>query len=498
MRSRYYWSCLTLAGLLLGACQAPRPAPTSGPTQERSIAPSDTAIVTTSTSAPATARASATPAPTATLEPTAVPLSSNGPYLIVTRSDANGAFLLALDMNGVGRQRIDLPPGYTLRHSLAESLSSQGRFLALYRGSLRDAGDAHDLTLGLLDLVTGKLAIEIPLLSAAYPEDLRARFEQLKPGSDPEQFAQSFDDFQSLLVYGIETLAWSPNGRYLAFAGQTDGPTSDAYVLDTQTLQRRRLSDGNEQIVFLQWSPDGRRLLTTSTNVIAMGPTNHLFSIDLQTDTNVALNPDLTDMGFWLDAEHVWMDYGTNGDFSARDARIVNAATGEAIAVWPGRFDLVALNWPEREAMLSGCPLESFAEADCGQFSVDLTTGAATRLGPVVWDQVWIAQEGEPAAPWQMQDTVGDTLFGTDERLELVTASGDRRELPGAAANWDRIDAFTLAPDGRHLFAQLYNRLEMIDLETGALTVVVADLGDPLSGLTQGDSLAWASVAPKP
>ncbi|MBL8095433.1 MAG: PD40 domain-containing protein [Anaerolineales bacterium] len=465
---------------------------------ERTVSVDPSPMPVTMTPAPQRVVPTDTPAATVTLEPTAVPLASAGPYLLVTRSDANGDFLMALDMDGVGRQRIDLPAGYELRHSLVASLSSQGRFLALYRGSVGEVGDAHDLTLGILDLATGELATEIPLLSAEYPEDLRARFEQLKPASDPEGFPQSFRDFQSVLVYGIETLTWSPNGRYLAFAGQTDGPTSDAYVLDTQTLQRRRLSDGDEHIAYLQWSPDGRRLLTTSTSIIAMGPTNHLFSIDLQSDTNIALNADLTNIGFWLDAEHVWMDFDTNGDFSARDARIVNAATGDAIAVWPGRFDLIELNWLGRQATLIGCPLESFAEADCGQFTVDLTTGAATRLGPVVWDQVWSTQEARTADAWQMTDPTGNTLIRTGERVELVTASGERRVVPADAAMWGRIEAFALAPDGRHLFAQRYNRLERVDLETGLLTVVVADLGDPLRGLTQYDALAWATVVPSP
>lgn len=502
MRSRYVWSGLTMAGLLLGACQAPQPAPTSTATPEESTRAPHTAIVATATTVVATvaptAQASVTPAPTATLELAAVPLASAGPYLLITRSDASGDFLMALDPDGVGRQQIDLPADYELRHSLAESLSPQGRYLAIYRGSAGEMGGAHDLTLGLLDLATGDLVTEIPLLSAAYPEDLRARFEQLKPASDPEHFPKSFEDFRSVLVYGIETLAWSPNGRYLAFAGQTEGPTSDAYVLDTQTLQRRRLSDGDEHIAYLQWSPDGRRLLTTSTSFIGIDPTNHLFSIDLQSDTNVALNANLTNMGKWLAAEHVWMDYRTNGDFGTRDARIVNAVTGDAIAVWPGSFDLIDLDWAGRQATLVGCPLQNSTEADCGQFSVDLTTGTATRVGPVVWNRTGVAQDGWTMNGWQLTVSTGDKLIGTDERVELVSAMGERQVVPVDAATWDRIEAFALAPDGRHLFARRDNRLERVDLDTGILTVVVADLGDALGGLASYGSLAWVSVVPRP
>ena len=500
MKFRYIWSGLVLASLLLSACQNPQPEPTMTAVGAVTTVPTATHSPATPTVVELVASPSVALAPTETPAPmpTVVPLSGTGPYLLVSKSDSSGTYLVAFDQDGVGRQRIDLPAGYELRHSLMESLSVQGRYLGLYHGQAGEAGDANDLTLGLLDLATGELATEIPLLSVAYPEDLRARFEQLKPASNPEYFPQSFEDFQSVLVYGIETLAWSPNGRYLAFAGQTDGPTSDAYVLDTRTLQRRRLSDGDEHIAYLQWSPDGRRLLTTSTNIIAMGPTNHLFSIDLQSDTNIALNADLTNIGYWLDAEHVWMDFDTNGDFSSRGARIANATTGAALEVWPGSFDLVSLNWPDRKVILMGCPLNNLVEAACGEYTVDLTTGAATRVGPVDRSKLLYNWAGDPDAPRRLEDQNRDELLLAPDRVELISAAGERWALPVDPEVWADLNDFALAPDGRHLFAQLFNRLEVLDLETGALRVVDPALGDALHGLAPYDNLAWATVVPQP
>jgi hypothetical protein len=49
---------------------------------------------------------------------------------------------------------------------------------------------------------------------------------------------------------------WSPQGRYLAFMGAIDGPSSDLYVFDTLTSEIRRLSSGPNQAVDPVWSPD--------------------------------------------------------------------------------------------------------------------------------------------------------------------------------------------------------------------------------------------------
>lgn len=53
-------------------------------------------------------------------------------------------------------------------------------------------------------------------------------------------------------------LAWSPEGRYLAFVGAIDGPSSDLYLFDTLTLTVKRLSSGPNQAISPFWSLDGK------------------------------------------------------------------------------------------------------------------------------------------------------------------------------------------------------------------------------------------------
>jgi dipeptidyl aminopeptidase/acylaminoacyl peptidase len=66
---------------------------------------------------------------------------------------------------------------------------------------------------------------------------------------------------------------WSPNGRFLAFTGAIDGPSSDLYVYDIQTDQVLRLTDGPNQAAILAWSPDSRWIIhsESSTYMIADG-----------------------------------------------------------------------------------------------------------------------------------------------------------------------------------------------------------------------------------
>lgn len=51
-------------------------------------------------------------------------------------------------------------------------------------------------------------------------------------------------------------LAWSSDGRLLAFNAAIDGPSADVYVYDTATEEIARLTDGPNLSTDLEWSPD--------------------------------------------------------------------------------------------------------------------------------------------------------------------------------------------------------------------------------------------------
>lgn len=57
-----------------------------------------------------------------------------------------------------------------------------------------------------------------------------------------------------------QAMAWSPNGREIAFTGYVNGdPQPYLFVIDTRTRRLRRLA-GSVQLTTPAWSPDGTRL----------------------------------------------------------------------------------------------------------------------------------------------------------------------------------------------------------------------------------------------
>jgi len=112
--------------------------------------------------------------------------------------------------------------------------------LAILKG---DAFKEQDLTISILHLPNGEIETSIQLISSGWDEDLSAEGVQMSDALDA-------------LSYG--SISWSPDGRYLAFAGIIEGPSSDLYIYDTRTRKVKRLTSGPNQAYGLAWSPDGK------------------------------------------------------------------------------------------------------------------------------------------------------------------------------------------------------------------------------------------------
>ncbi len=57
--------------------------------------------------------------------------------------------------------------------------------------------------------------------------------------------------------YGLSWLAWSPDSSRLAFLSSADGP-ADLYVVEMDTMDRRRLITTDTYLIAVDWTPDGR------------------------------------------------------------------------------------------------------------------------------------------------------------------------------------------------------------------------------------------------
>lgn len=202
------------------------------------------ACVLTAPLAPTPTTASLRPTSTASPQPIVLPteaipatpepvggISQVGPWLVYPSAD--GTSLHIYDQTNGHQTRVTT--GKLLHpDELPLGVSPAGGWLA-FRTS--------DLRLQILHLPDGRLQMITPLVS---PE--LQKIAQNSGEAQPEALS---------IILQAGGLAWSPDGRWLAFLAAVDGPSSDLYIYDTQTKAIRRLTSGMNQAATPFWAPDG-------------------------------------------------------------------------------------------------------------------------------------------------------------------------------------------------------------------------------------------------
>ena len=246
----------------------------------------------------------------------------------------------------MGRKEVELPN--SINNSFApinpidldiRLVSPDGHWLAFYTGSAGNyaempAQGLSDLTLNLLDLTTGEELVVTPLLSKDYPNNFAKAAENL---NDPDITAQSL--YEAFIIGITEAIAWSPDGRYLAFAGQIDGLSSDLYVHDLAERTIRRLSSGDQELQWIEWSPDGKRILHSSVFFAGMGMTFDVYAASLDSSSIPYLSTNIQQDGIdsWLNSHQYFENDGENGP-GEYGLRLVDIDTGKITRLWDGSF----------------------------------------------------------------------------------------------------------------------------------------------------------------
>jgi hypothetical protein len=266
--------------------------------------------------------------------------------------DGNHRILL-LDPFWLGIREIPLPEGARVPMFSLVGLAPDGAYYAYYTGSTETA----DLTLVLYDLNTESIATEIPLLSSDYPDNFQELADELIASGNipralgrfgPEEMAK---ELQNAFEYGIETMAWSPDGHYLAFSGQMEGPSSDLYVLDLETMEITRLTSGTSMMERIGWSPDGHWIRHASFYFVGAGyrVTNYAASRD---GSEVISFPAEVGLGWgpWLTTDLYLAHESDNGP-GMYDLMVMNASSGGVQTIFDGAFYDYALD-PESNTIL--------------------------------------------------------------------------------------------------------------------------------------------------
>jgi WD40 repeat protein len=174
-----------------------------------------------------------TPSPThtstPTLQPTLMVHAPDGPWLILL--SGNGLWVAAPD--GQALSQLDdgpIPAPRDLRQAVAPS----GGRIAYIRGDRSER--PNDLTLVLVKFPGLTLEAEIPLI--------------LQDSRETEQAL--------IAILDENSIAWSPDGRQLAFIAMRDGPSADLYSYSIETGDITRLDNHPSHAHAPNWSPDGR------------------------------------------------------------------------------------------------------------------------------------------------------------------------------------------------------------------------------------------------
>lgn len=207
--------------------------------------------------------------PTSVLEVTPMPteiipqpdmLSTAGPWLVYSGSwDKQGleSYYIS-NLDGRGKIQLFSIRSHTNLGGRLPVLAPNNAFLSCQ--SMKDLDDLMGLEkeIVVFQLPSQGIVARIPVVDTSISNSLR---EIGKPSAPEYMYS---DEFTSIMASG--EMLWSPNSRYLAYTAAVDGPTSDVYVFDTETLETKRLTDGSTQASLMDWSPDSRWVVHYSWN----------------------------------------------------------------------------------------------------------------------------------------------------------------------------------------------------------------------------------------
>jgi WD40 repeat protein len=152
--------------------------------------------------------------------------------------------------------------------------------------------------------------------------------------------------------YGITRSSWSPNGRYLAFAGQMHGLSSDLYRYDTVSQTILQLSTGPQEILWMSWSPDGNWIVDGSSYIITEESLNDIYATAMDGSSVHLL---ARDSDFFLESPkdwfnpHTYYEYDSKTGVGSYNLHLRDIITGDSVEIWPGSFfDIPAID-PQKE-----------------------------------------------------------------------------------------------------------------------------------------------------
>jgi hypothetical protein len=301
------------------------------------------------------------------------PLSDEGPWWVF--STTNGFF--AINPDGSGLTQFYHGPIYS-PHIYRILTAPRNGHIAYLTGN-----DLYNTTLRVNEFPGHTLIVEMPLTS-----------DQSEPGSDSMPGDPEVEAVRAMIH--APSMAFSPDGRYLAFMGAIEGPTSDLYLFSLENYETTRLTEGTSQAYQPVWSPDGKYIVHTGVRTFGTGAGYSMTGIwAAQTDVSgVVTLYDPSGSGSeeiigWVD-DQTFVVHSWDPVCGPNYLRTFNIETKESNEVWSESFRSVAFDPSNAVAVLSSNVEECSPEGGVGIYLVPTDGRAPLRIledtGPqVMW-----------------------------------------------------------------------------------------------------------------
>jgi len=293
------------------------------------------------------------------------PLSNDGPWWIFSVLEG----LYAINPDGSGLTQFYYGPTNSpwARQIL---VSPSGGHLAYL------VGESFDATLKITKFPLRTLITETPLLSNNSEPDIDAM--------------RAIVEFQSL--------AFSPDGRFLAFMGAIDGPTSDLYLFSLDSFEITQLTDGPSQAYQPVWSPDGKYIVHTGVSTFGTGAGSSMTGIWASVVENADAISLYDPSGSGSEKIIGWVDNQTfvvhswDAVCGMNNLSMFNIETKESSVLWAESFRAIAFDQSNSVAVLSSNDGECSPDGGAGIYIVPTDGNAPYRIvedtGPqVIWSQ---------------------------------------------------------------------------------------------------------------
>ena len=324
-----------IAILLLPGCAEPAGTLQTEPAGTSPALPGETSLPTQTLPRPSDTPSPILATPTHTSLPSLpeAPLSTIGPWWIFAAGpEIEPGGIWGLNADGTGLTQLFDRPFYPVV-PLQALVSPSGDRLAVI--SAKDS-QLRGLTLDLIEIPGGQVSEISPLSSSA---------TELEPSTDPAMRPP-----EALVAITQESsLAWSPDGRMLAFMGAFEGPSADLYLYDLETAQISRLTDGPSEGIRPVWSPDGEFILHYGVRTLGSGAGIDMVGVwAARADGSEILElydpSDSSDeiLVGWLN-DRAAVVYTVSVGLSANlNLRSVNIETGQETLLWAQPFNQVS------------------------------------------------------------------------------------------------------------------------------------------------------------